>query len=873
MKDKRLKQLTIIPGDLYVTRDADRQVRQIINEMGRPGYVLVARQMGKTNLLLNARRALSTAEDHFVYVDVSNGFPTLREFFRSIVETSLAAREDRFELLGRLSEMRERTFRMPEHQEHESELIFLLEKINGKLVICLDEVDALVKTNYSDNVFAFIRSVYFSGRTNIPSFLRLTYLLSGVAEPAELIKNKNISPFNIGEKIYLDDFSRQEMRLLASRSSVDIPEEVIERVYHWTNGHPRLSWHLLSLIEDRLLVGDQIIAQVVDEMVKEAYLTAFDLPPVDHIRTLVQDDREVRDALMSMHYSYSSSITAVVRGKLYLNGITAGQGLAGEVHLKNRILEAALSVEWLQELDHQDGSLHQRAAEAYDSKNYRRAIELYSQYLSSGEDRTMPAGSYTDFGLSYYFSEDYVSAAKNLEKDSITADISPALYAMNRFHLASSCAVTGRSQDAERYFGEVVSLGNKPAFRALYLRSILNVIAIRLSDPAADLLAALAACQEVIDQQADTEGVLGDDEGIIKAAAHYLVFRVREAQGEAVAAENSLRRAISFAKGDSRTSLLVLLASSLKDISAKRVALSEVLELIESTRPAISLVATDALAFSEDYFGRILHTSIVVGDRSLQERLISYLSNGAVDPDRAQRVVLQCIYGNIKQYTREQLNSSIIMLLDKFSGVEFIHLRRALLSLLSFSGIESLRGNWISELEAAFGDDSYNIGEDSLNTIVNILKRFVLAGRADDVARLFAALEARKFPASVKGGALLDATSWGLVGDYLGFLAAKTEGDEELAGDLCTSISRLLNGYQNLKVDVKLSRVLLDAISRDVGLYLKSGGKSRVATVVRSDPKIGRNEIVRVLLSNGEEVYGKYKKFEKALKSGEAVIQ
>ena len=55
---KILKPYTIIPPELYIERDADRQVDNIILDMGRPGYVLVSRQMGKTNLILNAKRRL-----------------------------------------------------------------------------------------------------------------------------------------------------------------------------------------------------------------------------------------------------------------------------------------------------------------------------------------------------------------------------------------------------------------------------------------------------------------------------------------------------------------------------------------------------------------------------------------------------------------------------------------------------------------------------------------------------------------------------------------------------------------------------------------------------------------------------------------------
>lgn len=54
--EKVLKPYTIIPDRLYVPRDADRQLAEIINDMQRPGYVLVSRQMGKTNLYYMRRK-------------------------------------------------------------------------------------------------------------------------------------------------------------------------------------------------------------------------------------------------------------------------------------------------------------------------------------------------------------------------------------------------------------------------------------------------------------------------------------------------------------------------------------------------------------------------------------------------------------------------------------------------------------------------------------------------------------------------------------------------------------------------------------------------------------------------------------------------
>src|SRR5258705_5918546 len=174
MSERILRPYTIIPAELYVHRSADSQLATVIGEMERPGYVLVARQMGKTNLLLNAKREIATPQDLFVYADVSNEFPELRGFFRHIIDIAAMSDDARLtDLLRMIQVNRSRTFAMPPHIEHEQELRVLLNSITGKLIICLDEVDALTKADFSDNVFSFVRSTYFSGRVNFPEFVRL----------------------------------------------------------------------------------------------------------------------------------------------------------------------------------------------------------------------------------------------------------------------------------------------------------------------------------------------------------------------------------------------------------------------------------------------------------------------------------------------------------------------------------------------------------------------------------------------------------------------------------------------------------------------------------------------------------------------------
>jgi len=97
---KILKPYTIIPPDLYVQRDADRQIKNIIKDMGRPGYVLVSRQMGKTNLLINAKRRLETKDDAFVYIDLSSHFENAKSCFENIIDTALETYKDKFVIIS-----------------------------------------------------------------------------------------------------------------------------------------------------------------------------------------------------------------------------------------------------------------------------------------------------------------------------------------------------------------------------------------------------------------------------------------------------------------------------------------------------------------------------------------------------------------------------------------------------------------------------------------------------------------------------------------------------------------------------------------------------------------------------------------------------
>ena len=127
----------------------------------------------------------------------------------------------------------------------------VLSKLDSKgLVIFVDEIDAVRSLPFStDEFFAAIRECY-NRRSASPEFARLTFCLLGVATPSDLIRDTRTTPFNIGRRIELHDFSEQEAAPLARGLGREqtLAAELLRRVLYWTNGHPYLTQHLCQAI-------------------------------------------------------------------------------------------------------------------------------------------------------------------------------------------------------------------------------------------------------------------------------------------------------------------------------------------------------------------------------------------------------------------------------------------------------------------------------------------------------------------------------------------------------------------------------------------------------------------------------------------------
>ncbi len=537
---KALRARTIIPDNLYVDRDADRQLNDVIEEMGRPGYILVARQMGKTNLLLRMKRSREALGDLAVYVDLSNSFGDARGLFRNLID-SLLDTQPSLDLRIRIEVERKAEALDPsvEYDRHLRSILTAVKK--DRVIIILDEIDSLVGKPYSDRILSQIRSMYFA-RANFPVYEHLTYILSGVAEPTDLIKDKNISPFNIGEKIYLSDFSKEEVSVLLRNANIKLGLDVQEAVYNWISGNPRMTWDVYSALEDSISASETIGVETVESIISKLYLTRYDRAPLDHIRALAENDTDVRGALVSLLYGKGNTLDDRSRSKLYLAGITTAS--ANEApKIKNRVIEHALSETWLSQVEAGRKGLLKAAERRYLNAAYVEAIDLFKQFFDAGGSvDVLEDLEILRYGMALYHTGNYREAIPVLDRAS-KYNPSSEVRSMLSYHIGFSTMLMGHLDEAITVFKTLANTPGPYRLRARHAQSTAYLKA-SIQDHQSEII---EINEQVLNEISSDASLTDKDKAEIIAAAHYNLGQVYAVLGRTEQAKEAFQAAYGAA--------------------------------------------------------------------------------------------------------------------------------------------------------------------------------------------------------------------------------------------------------------------------------------------------------------------------------------
>src|SRR5215469_2442248 len=254
----------------YISRAADQDLYKFL-QVGEFCYVLTARQMGKSSLMVRTAVRLRENGTRVAVLDLTSLGQNLttEQWYNGLLERVA-------QQFGREDELEEAWHRFPQlgpmRRFMRAISDSVLSGLNDRAVIFVDEIDAVRSLPFStDEFFAGIREC-FNRRSVDPQFERLTFCLLGVATPSDLIRDTRTTPFNIGRRVELLDFTEEEAAPLIQGLGTDdgVGNAVLRRIIHWTGGHPYLTQRLCQAVAQE---GGIQSPAVVDRLCEQLFLS------------------------------------------------------------------------------------------------------------------------------------------------------------------------------------------------------------------------------------------------------------------------------------------------------------------------------------------------------------------------------------------------------------------------------------------------------------------------------------------------------------------------------------------------------------------------------------------------------------------------
>lgn len=843
--DRILKKYTTIPTHLYVERGADLQLKKIIEDMQRPGYVLVARQMGKTNLLINAKRSLENEKRLFAYVDLSNLYDNERDCYRNIINNIIELNLTIFEQIeDKIIEVRNKN--LPAHNEYLRSLILILKNYSGDLIIILDEIDALKSVEYSDNIFAQIRSNYFS-RTNFDVLERLTYVLSGVIEPTELIKDKNKSPFNIGDKIYLDDFTKEEHNTFIYKSKLRVSNQISKEIYEWTSGNPRLTFDICSELEILIIQGIEINSDILDNLIRKKYLTTFDLAPIDHIRELVKENTYIRESIKNIYLGQYELINHDIKSKLYLYGIINSK-FQEKTEIKNKIIRETLNEEWLKSLDIEKTFF--AGLSKYFNGNLEEAIEIFEYVIKSSLDNSEIEKSRYYLGLCYYDLENYSEAIIYFNFDYKNNSIKNDSIAYYGISLLKSEDKLGL--EILENFVSIEQNHNYP-----YHLALLNLaINIEEEDKALSLLDKLIASTNLSSDSVDQLNAS-------RALAYFYQSNIYEFQNNFATAIEKLDESLRYAKTEDRPILLyykLLLKAKVQQplINIK----NELVKSIVEEKIKLSSRSDYPLIFDSEGIKEILSTVFDLTDTNPFVRLLEYLYSNLFKnkKDFIDLVIKACQISDANSigmaiFVKDFYNQDL-------STKQYVEILRLITN--SEENDSEYFSSFIQYYSFLEDNTEYNLEEEDLGTLIHTIQKYTSNREFINAANICDFTENK-----------IEKSNNDLLKSYLTYIAFWRTNIFFMQGNKNETLKSahhtltIVNNIENHK-NHTLDASTITTIKQNINRIIEQVSKKPLS--FNNNLKSLGNQIVKVRYGNGKISERKFKHVENDIKLGKCII-
>ncbi|HKP53620.1 MAG TPA: AAA-like domain-containing protein [Chloroflexia bacterium] len=344
---------TVQAGEgVYLPRSVDAELLKLCQE-GTFAYILSPRQSGKSSLMIHTARQLEADGVRTATLDLTliGTQSTHEEWYYGVVEeihrrlqlrTRLDPWWDTHEGVGA-------TQRLVRYFEE-----VVLAEIPGRTVIFVDEIDTTLNLTFTDDFFIAIRGMH-EARAAKPAFSRLSFVLIGVATPGDLIRDPKRTPFNIGRRVDMPDFTLEGALPLAA--GLRLPDGVAERVLGWaltwTGGHPYLTQRLCQALAQK--AHPTWSAKAVADVVADTFFGLHSERDnnLQFVRNMLTIRAPNRTAVLETYQAIrrgrkvADEEKSLIQAHLKLSGVVRREGKV--LRVRNRIYETVFDGTWLKE--------------------------------------------------------------------------------------------------------------------------------------------------------------------------------------------------------------------------------------------------------------------------------------------------------------------------------------------------------------------------------------------------------------------------------------------------------------------------------------------------------------------------------------------
>jgi WD40 repeat protein len=336
----------------YIERSSDAALWQSLQEQ-RFCYVLGPKSSGKTSLMAHTIRRIRSEGQLAAVVDLAQigargeSAETGRWYYSIAYRI---VRELRLKV-DLQTWWQGKSVLMSEQRLTEFFWEIVLANTTTPVTIFFDEAERALQQPFSRELFAALGACY-SGRATEPDYLRLNFVVLGVATARQLGRGLSLPLFEDGRAIELEDFSLQATYQLSPgvSSSDSEAKRILERVYHWVKGQPYLTQKIARAVARR---GGT--AADVDAVVREQFLSTGardEEPLLNHVATVLTEKGALnRRALVELgRLAKGTTVVAdpdsPVHELLRLAGLATTIG-DGYLTYRNRVLKSVFTSRWV----------------------------------------------------------------------------------------------------------------------------------------------------------------------------------------------------------------------------------------------------------------------------------------------------------------------------------------------------------------------------------------------------------------------------------------------------------------------------------------------------------------------------------------------